>query len=458
MMEQVNDWSYLLGLVAYFSVIGVFVVSGLDDLFIDLSAMLHRLGPELITSDGLRELKQIPPRRFAIIVPAWDESKVIGRMLAGNLARIDYPADKYCFLVGVYPNDQASIDAVQRVAASYPNVRAIISPIPGPTSKGQILNHVTRCLVEGACGIEPEWDAILLHDAEDLIHPLSLWLLNERLNHNHYVQIPVFSLPLSCSHLVAGTYIDEFAESHTKDVLVRSWMGASLPSAGVGTALRRDLVEHLLAGRGQDGKPRDFLLGELLNEKSLTEDYELGVRVGLTGFKQNFAVSYMISPEGRRDFIATREYFPRGFYRSIRQKTRWTMGITMQGWRNLRWPGRFRDRYFLFRDRKGLVTNPAALLGYLVIPIGFSAEPVSVALMMVISLLAANRMAQRFLCVRNVYGLATAAMCVPRWPVACIINAAATLRAVKQHTASCVSGHAVRWVKTEHDLPEGFGT
>jgi adsorption protein B len=366
-------------------------------------------------------------------------------MLSGNIARIDYPADCYAFYVGVYPNDQASIDAVERVAKVYPNVRAVVSPLPGPTSKGQILNHVARSLVDGTGGCGQAWDAILLHDAEDLIHPLSLWLMNERLEKNHYVQIPVFSLPLAWNQLVAGTYIDEFAESHTKDILVRARLGAPLPSAGVGTAVRRDLVEHLLSR------------GELLNEKSLTEDYELGVRVGLAGFQQDFAARYVIDTGGRRAYIATREFFPKGFYRSIRQKTRWTIGITMQGWRNLSWPGNWRDRYFLFRDRKGLVTNPATILGYVIIPAALQPGDVNWFVAIAVSMLAVNRIVQRSLCVMRVYGPATAMMCLPRWPVACIINAAATFRAIKQHLESQWSGKAVRWVKTEHDLPEGFG-
>ena len=444
-MHEVMHIGNALAMAVSFTVIAVFLVAGLDDLFIDLNALLRRLGPQKVNAGGLKEWTEIKPRKIAIIVPAWDESSVIGRMLVGNLARIQYPADSYGFYVGVYPNDQASIDAVQRVAESNPNVMAVVSPVPGPTSKGQILNHVTRCLMDGISGCASDWDAILLHDAEDLIHPVSLWLLNERLQHNHYVQIPVFSLPLAWHQLVAGTYIDEFAESHTKDVLVRSRLGAPLPSAGVGTALRRDLVEMLLNQ------------GELLNEKSLTEDYELGVRVGLAGFKQDFAARYLVDDVGTRDYIATREFFPKGFFRSIRQKTRWTMGITIQGWRNLRWPGNFRDRYFFFRDRKGLVTNPATVIGYVAAPAAWHIDPMNRPLLITVSLFAVNRILQRFFCVLRVYGAATAFMCVLRWPVACIINAAATFRAIKQHTESSRSGRAVRWVKTEHDLPEGFG-
>jgi adsorption protein B len=440
-----TQWTETLTMPVCLAVIAVFVVSGLDDLFIDLNALFRRLRPQKVSARGVEEWKSSSPRKFAIVVPAWDESSVIGRMLSGNIARIDYPADCYAFYVGVYPNDQASIDAVERVAKVYPNVRAVVSPLPGPTSKGQILNHVARSLVDGTGGCGQAWDAILLHDAEDLIHPLSLWLMNERLEKNHYVQIPVFSLPLAWNQLVAGTYIDEFAESHTKDILVRARLGAPLPSAGVGTAVRRDLVEHLLSR------------GELLNEKSLTEDYELGVRVGLAGFQQDFAARYVIDTGGRRAYIATREFFPKGFYRSIRQKTRWTIGITMQGWRNLSWPGNWRDRYFLFRDRKGLVTNPATILGYVIIPAALQPGDVNWFVAIAVSMLAVNRIVQRSLCVMRVYGPATAMMCLPRWPVACIINAAATFRAIKQHLESQWSGKAVRWVKTEHDLPEGFG-
>jgi len=75
-----------------------------------------------------------------------------------------------------------------------------------------------------------KFDAFLMHDAEDVIHPLSLKLANHLLDRFDFIQIPVFSLHCSFRQLVAGTYIDEFAEAHTKELLVRAKLGAAVPS------------------------------------------------------------------------------------------------------------------------------------------------------------------------------------------------------------------------------------
>lgn len=451
---------FLIIMILYF-------MTGIDDAFIDFYAILFGLKPTEIDRQVLADVetrdfsytKNSPPK-FAIVVPAWDEANVIGRMIKGNLNGIDYPKNAYDFYIGVYPNDNATLEVVRELESKHENVHGIVSPIPGPTSKGQILNHVAQVLTT-----RPDWDAMLLHDAEDLIHPQALRLIALELDSVPYVQIPVFSLPVGWSDFVAGTYIDEFAESHTKDVLVRAHSGAPIPSAGVGTTLRRDMLEVLLA----NGAP-------LLNEGSLTEDYELGIRIGLQKFKQTFAARYLRKTDGTKDFIATREYFPKSLRRSIRQKSRWTVGITLQGWRNLRWQGNTASRYFLARDRKGLLTNPATAAGYALFGAGVLVESLIpgtvnqyintappdltaefIPMAGATIALATNRFCQRAICVARVYGWRTAFLSTARWPVAGFVNATAAFRALYQHTKSRWSKQALRWIKTEHELPEDFG-
>ncbi len=94
-----------------------------------------------------------------------------------------------------------------------------------------------------------------------------------------FVQTPVFSLPVPRSKLVGATYIDEFAEAHLKDMLVREAIGGLVPSAGVGSAFCRNAFEEIAAQHGQ--KP--------FNPESLTEDYEIGLKFRLAGKKVHFA-------------------------------------------------------------------------------------------------------------------------------------------------------------------------
>ena len=51
-----------------------------------------------------------PPARFAILIPAWDESAVIGAMLQRLLATLDWP--DCAVFVGLYPNDPKGQAAV----------------------------------------------------------------------------------------------------------------------------------------------------------------------------------------------------------------------------------------------------------------------------------------------------------------------------------------------------------
>jgi adsorption protein B len=324
-----------------------------------------------------------------------------------------------------------------------------------------VLNHTIEQVFEyeqqeGIC-----FDAILMHDAEDVIHPLGLPLVNDCLDRYEFIQIPIFSLHRSFGQLVAGTYIDEFAESHTKDLLVRAKLGAAVPSAGVGTAISRDLIERL---RSQNE-------GRVFSESSLTEDYELGVRAHAVPAAVHFAcVSYEDPQTGQREFIATREYFPKTFRRSVRQKTRWIAGIVFQGARNLGWCGGLVNRYFLARDRKAVITNPATLLGYLILAFvalyAWLADPLPLASVFswpVVAVLfglnlffMANRALQRHVCVARVYGVAAALPIIIRWPLAILINACASLRAIWQHAAAVVGGRKIAWAKTSHEIPDTF--
>jgi len=363
--------------------------------------------------------------------------------------------------VGVYPNDPKTQREVRAAGHVYANIHAVINDRPGPTSKGQVLNQTIDGIFEYGRRHGIEFDALLMHDAEDVIHPLGLKLVNHHLDRAEFVQIPVFSLSCSVRQLVAGTYIDEFAEAHAKDLLVRTKLAATVPSAGVGTALSLALVDRL---RHQNG-------GRVFSESSLTEDYEVGIRAHGLGAPGHFACVWCKDTRtGRPDFIATREYFPKTSRQSVRQKARWITGVAFQGSRNLRWTGSWANRYFLARDRKAPLTNLATLLGYLILayvafyawlwdPLPLHAvshRPVVAALFALNILLMGNRLLQRHVCVARVYGVRGALPTLIRWPLAIIINACASLRAIRQHAMALLDGKEIEWAKTSHEIPDTF--
>lgn len=442
-----------------FSTAILFLFFGIDDLFIDLCALVFRLKPEKLSMSQYRQLDQVPQKRIAILIAAWQEAGVLRQMVRGNASHLQY--GHYDFFIGVYPNDDGTREEALLLQNEFPNVHVILNAIPGPTSKGQMLNE----LVRGVFRNEKEfggrkYDAFLIHDSEDLIHRDALKLINSELNHSDFIQIPIFSLPVSQWNWVAGTYMDEFSEAHTKDLLVRQKLGAPIPSAGVGTALSRRLV--LTYCKAQ--------VGNLLNERSLTEDYELGTSTANFKMRSSLPCFYLEQPSGKVDYIATREYFPKSFSTSIRQKTRWTLGIAFQGTEHLGWSGSLVHKYFLYRDRKGPISN--ALSGLALLLFAYSlvrmvqdasyAEALTnhgqlVTLFLINALFMVNRLVQRMICAARVYGWKTAALVPIRLPIANVINAVAAFQATGQFVKSKAFGVAPRWEKTTHELPAGFG-
>src|SRR3954451_20225392 len=106
------------------------------------------------------------PRFMAILVPAWDESAVIASMLKATLKRFDY--DEYRIFVGHYRNDPATAAAIASVTD--PRVEPVEVTADGPTSKADCLNHLYDALTAYETAENCEAKAIVLHDAEDVVH------------------------------------------------------------------------------------------------------------------------------------------------------------------------------------------------------------------------------------------------------------------------------------------------
>ena len=340
------------------------LISGLDDLVVDLAWAWTWLKSALrpaasLFPPGPRQLENAPRQRIAIFVPLWHEHQVIGRMLEHNLAAIRYP--DYHFFAGCYPNDVETQEAVQAVAERFPQVHLALCPHPGPTSKADCLNWIYQhlLLLEEKSG--QLFDIVMIHDAEDLIHPEELRWINYYAARYDFVQTPVLALATPLRQLTHGVYCDEFAENHSRDMTVRPVLGGFLPSCGVGTGYRRDALERLARASSN----------RLFEPEALTEDYENGLRLFRLGCSQAF-VPISKSSSGGRDFVVTREFFPASWNAALRQRTRWVTGIALQGWQRFGWSGKPGEVYWLWRDRKGLIANPLSLAANLVFAYGLA--------------------------------------------------------------------------------------
>jgi bacteriophage N4 adsorption protein B len=392
-------------------------------------------------------------RRFAIFVPCWKESRVIRNMVQHNLASIRYR--HFDFFLGAYPNDEETTKAVEDLACTCRSVHVALVPHDGPTSKADCLNWVFQSLLRFEEAHAAHFDAVVVHDAEDLIHPDSLSLINQKLNQYDTVQVPVLPLATRFGEWTHGIYCDEFAEFQTIDMPARGLSGSFLPSNGVGTGYSRAVLERLAEERSN----------RVFEPASLTEDYESGVRIFRLGFRQFFATL-----ERHNDaFLATREYFPRTFQSAVRQRTRWVTGICLQGWERLGWRESGITRYWFWRDRKALITNPIGLLVSVFMLLSLADLAVAYLtgmpwhfgipwnltqrLCWANLALQAIRTAVRMACAGRVYGWKLATGVPFRAFYESIINGIATLRAIRIYAAARVRRRPLVWLKTEHSYP-----
>jgi len=426
------------------------LISGLDDLVIDVTWAISWLHSKFrpaasLFPPGPLQLDSAPRQRIAILLPLWHEHEVIARMIEHNIAAIRYP--DYDIFAGAYPNDELTQAAIRQVADRFANVHLVLCPHDGPTSKADCLNWIFRHigLHEEQCGVR--FDVLLTHDAEDLIHPDELRWINYYAGRYDFIQTPVLPLATPLTSLMHGIYCDEFAEYHTRDMPVRPLLGGFLPSAGVGTGYRREALDRL----AESTSNRVFEPG------ALTEDYQNGLRMFRLGCSQAFVP--LSRGAGRRNFLATREFFPQTWRSALRQRTRWVMGIALQGWEHFGWGKNPGEMYWLWRDRKGLLANPLGLVANLVFVYGLAtriwmrASPMATRVVMFTFCLAALRLAVRMACSGRIYGIVFALGVPLRVLYANVLNCAATIQALGRYAIARVKHRPLVWVKTDHAFP-----
>jgi len=451
-----------------------FLLSGLDDFFIDLYYWGRELYRAIFKKSKIRpinkqDLDKVPEKWVAVYIPAWQEAAVIQKMLENTLQSFDY--EDFDVFVGTYPNDEPTQLEVAQVRERDRRVRLVACPHNGPTNKADCLNWIYQgmLLAEQEKGIR--YEIVVLHDAEDIVHPLELKLFNYLIPRKDMVQVPVVPIEMPAHYLTAGTYVDEFAENHSKDLLVRERLSRMIPSAGVGTAVGRRVFEQLASRHAN----------EPFSTRTMTEDYEFGFRIAklkMTSILAKFRVVrtqkvvrgfWRRRQEIRevRELIATREFFPDRFQLAVRQKSRWILGIALQGWKHIGWPDGFWGKYMTFRDRKALATNFINVVGYVTLALGLylmMTRPSTYLaaltryrwLWYVIvgdTVLMAERWIQRFVAVKTISSTKQALLSIPRVVVLNFINFSATIVALWQFVSMEFRGKTVAWSKTTHTFP-----
>ena len=432
-----------------------FLVGAADDLAIDVLWLTRRAWFACRGTKPAQHLHQLEPPRdpglIAIFIPMWDEGAVAAQMLARCSER--WAGANYLLLVGCYPNDFATLAAVDAAGRSNPRIVGVVNARLGPTTKADCLNSLWKELLRRERIAGETAKAVALHDAEDLVHPDEIALYDTLIERFDLVQLPVRAIAVPGSPLVSGHYCDEFVEAHDKVLVVRSWLGAGLPAAGVGCAFSRSMLETIAMREG----------GDPFCAESLTEDYELGLKVRALGGRQTIA--HIRGRDG--SLICTRSCFPDNFRASARQKARWLTGIALAGWDRLGWSAHPSELWMRIRDRRaifaaylllaayvaGLLTL-ALLLTRLLVPNQPSIW-VSDQLLVLTGITFSAllwRLLVRSIMVARVYGLRAALWCGPRLLMGNLIAIVAATKALQNYIAYCFGG-VLRWDKTTHHFP-----
>lgn len=442
--------------LALFAAVG-FAIGGIDDLAIDLiwiaraswrRGTVYRRHPRASAASlrpGLRG-------RIALFVPAWREEAVIGAMIARTRAVLSHP--DWRLYVGCYPNDPATIAAVAAAAGDDPRVRLVVGDRPGPTTKAGCLNWLWQAMCADEAADRRFVKAIVLHDAEDMVHRDELAVYDALVDRFDLVQLPVEPVPVrgagAWAALVSGHYASEFAESHAKQVVVREALGAAVPSAGVGCAIARHALSRI-----------DVRADGPFDPGSLTEDYELGLRIGAAGGRGALVRIAAADGDG---LVAVRACFPATLATATRQKARWIAGIALTGWDRLGWDGSLAERWMRLRDRRAPVAALVLVAAYLGIVMWVTAMiagtafgvPVALALprwVVVLNVIvAAWRTIVRSLFVARSSGWRIAALTIPHMLIGNVVAMAASLRAIAPYVGIIRTGR-VRWDKTAHVFP-----
>jgi bacteriophage N4 adsorption protein B len=146
---------------------------------------------------------------------------------------------------------------------------------------------------------------------------------------------------------------------------------------------------------------------------------------------------------------------------SIRQKTRWIIGIALAGWDRIGWHGGLSEHWMRWRDRRVLLSSIVMIAGYLgallaaIMVMRNQQLPESAALS---SLLLANtallfwRLAFRTSFTGNQYGFGEGLISIPRALMGNFIAMGASISAACGYVRYLVTGR-LKWNKTSHRFP-----
>jgi cellulose synthase/poly-beta-1,6-N-acetylglucosamine synthase-like glycosyltransferase len=227
---------------------------------------------------------------YTVLVPAYNEPEVVGRLLAAMSALV-YPPEKLEVQLLLEADDEVTIEAARR-EANDPRIRTILVPPADPRTKPKACNYG----LEFAVG-----EIVTIYDAEDKPEPLQLRRVVaafRKLSSDVACVQAKLSFHNSRQNLLTAWFTAEYG----------LWFGYLLPGlmdsrspiplGGTSNHLRRDVLDQVGAW----------------DPFNVTEDADLGMRIASGGYRTAVLDSVTIE-EANSDMINW-----------VRQRSRWYKG------------------------------------------------------------------------------------------------------------------------------------
>ena len=230
----------------------------------------------------------IPQKTFAVIVAAHNESAVIGQLI-DNLQQLDYPKKLYDIFVVA---DNCSDDT----ASIARDKGAIVCERTDDTQKGK--GFALEWMFKELFAMERQYDAVVVFDADNLVHPRFLLEMNNRLCKGDKVIQGYLDAKNPYDTWVSGTFAIAFWVIDHIWHLAKTNIGLSSVLGGTGMCITTDVLKR--HGWGAT---------------CLTEDMEFTMKSLVEGIKTTWAHDAIVYDEK-----------PLTFKQSWNQRKRWAQG------------------------------------------------------------------------------------------------------------------------------------
>ena len=228
-------------------------------------------------------------KKLAVIVAAHNESAVIGQLVA-NLKDLRYPKELYDIYV-IADNCSDNTAEIAREAG------AIVCERTHPTkkSKGYALEWMFERIFEMK---DKEYDAVVVFDADNLVHPDFLMEMNHHLCKGSKIIQGYLDAKNPYDTWVAGTFAIAFWVIDHVSHLAKTNIGLSAVLGGTGMCITTDVIRE-----------------QGWRATCLVEDMEFTMKSLATGIKTTWAHDAIVYDEK-----------PLTFMQSRRQRKRWAQG------------------------------------------------------------------------------------------------------------------------------------